>query len=334
MKTHTLLISLSALGGLVHGLGAAWSEVSTFDDASALALITDVQSVEGSNARSEVANGVWGVYPGDLFELNSNLYAMLDLGVDLKAASESLGGPVTIYFEVMQPTVDDGAGGTRKALLDTVWGLSNVDPAVVADAENRYDSFNVMQRIVAGTDAYEGRNGGSYEGTGEVFQADVFYSIWIVVDFDPDFGNFYEAYIQGGQWTEQTRLSTAATEGLWFFRKNPGPTDTVDYFLVALSRGNSVQGEKGKDPTFFDNIYLDTSGQNLSSPVVATPKGPGVFSELDMVDGGWVDSGSFMGWVWTANYPWVYVSAIGNWAYISEGDGTLATGKWAYVARE
>ena len=39
---------------------------------------------------------------------------MVNLGVDLKVASETVNGPVTVYLEVTQPTVDDGAGGTRK----------------------------------------------------------------------------------------------------------------------------------------------------------------------------------------------------------------------------
>ena len=179
----TILIPIIASAIAAGSLQADWSIVSTFDDASALDLITDNTNIEGSNARSEIVNGKWAAYPGDVFEATSNLYALLDLGVDLKAASIAAGGPVSVYVEVTQPTVDDGAGGTRKAIVDTVWGLSNIDSSVVL--ETRYNSYNVMQRINGGNDNFEGRNGGSYWAPtgGQMFNADVTYKIWMVVDY-------------------------------------------------------------------------------------------------------------------------------------------------------
>ncbi len=100
MKNHIPTILLSAFVA-IGTAQAEWEVVSTFDDDSALDLITDNTNIEGSNARSEIVDGKWAVFPGELFEDNSNLYSMLDLGVDLKAASLGTEGPVTVYMEVI-----------------------------------------------------------------------------------------------------------------------------------------------------------------------------------------------------------------------------------------
>lgn len=321
MKSHTLsALLLSAFSTVA--LQADWTVVSTFDDSSALDLITDATNIEGSNARSEIVDGKWAVYPGDLFETTSNLYAMLDMGTDLKAASMASGQPVTVYMEIVQPMVPDGSGGTRKAILDTVWGVANIDPSVVL--ETRYNSHNAMQRINGGTDGFEGRNGGTYEAV-DLFTADVTYKIWLVIDFNL---NFYETYIQGGQWTEQTRINTADQSGIWLFRVNPAPENIVQYFLVALSRGNSVAGEKGIDPTYFDNISYDATGQNLTTPPVGG--GGETWAGFPVLPSGDVNTGDWMGWVNVVSKPWVLSYSLDQWMYIEES-AVSSSGGWVYI---
>jgi len=315
MKKYTLTLILASAAAAV-SVNADWNIVSTFDDASALDLVTDSTNIEGSNARSEIVDGKWAVFPGDIFEDNSNLYALLDMGTDLKAMSQASGGSVTVYLEVTQPTVSDGQGGTRKAIVDTVWGIANIDSDEVL--ETRYNSYNAMQRINVGNDNFEGRNGGSYEATGEMFQADVTYKIWLVIDYNL---NFYEAYIQGGQWTEQTKVDTEDNSGVWLFRVNPAPENTVDKFMVALSRGNSVDGAKGLDPTYFDNIaYYD--GMELSTP----PVGGGETWYGYAVDAnGWANTGSWMSWVNVTFDPYIWNLALDKYVIITDGSG------WVFV---
>lgn len=329
MNQKSLLVALASLVVAGGSAFANWTLVSSFDDDTALSLITDTATQEGSNARSEIVNGMWAVYPGDLFETNSNLFSLLDLGVDLRAASITSGQPVTLYMEVMQPIVDDGQGGTRKAIVDTVWGPSNVDAdEVVATG---YNSYNAMQRINSGNDNFEGRNGGSYVAIAP-FEANVKYSIWMVIDFNL---NYYETYIQGGAWTTQTKLDGGDTTGIWLFRVNPVDPQTVDKLLIALSRGNSVQGEKGLDPTYFDNVAIDTTGVNLN-PAAVVAKGPGIFGNYDLMNDTWVATDSFMGSVWVADYPWVYLYRMRRWVYIPDetGTGDPDAGTWMYVPKQ
>lgn len=320
MKNHIPTILLSAFVA-IGTAQAEWEVVSTFDDDSALDLITDNTNIEGSNARSEIVDGKWAVFPGELFEDNSNLYSMLDLGVDLKAASLGTEGPVTVYMEVIQPIVPDGQGGTRKAIVDTVWGISNVDSSEVL--ETRYNSYNAMQRINSGNDNFEGRNGGGYWSTGEIFQGDVTYKIWLVIDYNL---NFYEAYVQGGQWTEQTRLDTEDGSGIWLFRVNPGDVP-INNFQVSLSRGNSDDGEKGIDPTYFDNIALDTTGQNLSEPPV---EGGPTWAGYPVTEDGDANTGDWMGWVHVGFEPWILSYNLDQWMYIEE-EAVSDDGSWIYI---
>jgi hypothetical protein len=323
MKRYTLIpILTSALAAI--SASAAWDVVSTFDDASALDLVTDNTNIEGSNARSEIVDGKWAVYPGDLFEQTSNLYAMLDLGTDIKAASQNSGGPVTLYMEIIQPMVPDGQGGMRKAINDTVWGVSNVDSSEVL--ETRYNSYNVMQRINAGNDNFEGRNGDGYWTTGEMFQADVTYKIWLVIDYNL---NYYEAYVQGGQWTEQTKLDTEDGTGIWLFRVNPAPEDVIQYFQVSLSRGNSVDGEKGIDPTYFDNVAY-AMGANLGMPPVGGGPVGETWAGYDVLPSGDCFTGDWLGWVYVGFKPWILSYSLNQWMYIDEAAVT-DSGSWIYV---
>ncbi|NDV62270.1 hypothetical protein G0Q06_07410 [Puniceicoccales bacterium CK1056] len=322
MNTKIPLTVLSCALGAVFAQ-ADWTVVSTFDDASALDLVTDVANIEGSEARSEIIDGKWALFPGLLFETNSNLYGMLDLGTDLRAASIGVGGAVTFYVEVTQPIVSDGAGGTRKSIVDVTWGLSNEQPDNVLTT--RYDSYNAMQRILITTDNFEGRNGGSYV-TIEAFQADVSYKIWFVVDFNL---NFYETYIQGGQWTERTKLDAGDMSGIWFFRFNPGETSVVNHMLVALSRGNSVQGEKSLDPVYFDNVAVDVTGENLTAPDFGGGSG-NTWAGYAVSPEGWVNTGAWLGLIYVNEAPFVYSADLETYIYLPE-DLVGDAGAWSYI---
>jgi hypothetical protein len=321
MKKEILVTLLSgALTSL--SVQAAWTVVSTFDDETALSAVTDITNIEGSNARSGVVNGMWAVFPGDLFEQTSNIYALLDLGVDMKAAGVASGQPVTLYFEILQPMVDDGLGGMRKALVDTSWGPYNWDAAEVLN--QRFNGFNAMQRINSGNDSFEGRNGTAYEPF-QPFNADVRYKLWMVIDYTL---NFSEFYVQGGQWTEQTRLDTIDTTGIWLFRQNPAPETIVRYFHVALSAG-TIAAPKGRDPTMFDNFAVDLAGQNLTTPDVGG--GFGNWGPWPIVDAaGNVDTTPWLGWVNVAAKPYIWSYTLNTYMYIDEGSITSG-GSWVYV---
>ena len=150
----------------------------------------------------------------------------------------------------------------------------------------------------------------------------------MVVDYSL---NFWEAYVQGGQWAEQTKIDTADMSGIWLFRVNPAPEDVVSNILIALSRGNSVGGEKGIDPTYFDNIAYNLGGESLSSPSFGGGTGGGeTWAGYPVDAGGNADTGAWMGWINVTNAPWVYSYDLEQYVYLDEAY-VEGGGSWMYI---
>ena len=284
-----------------------WNMEYTFDGPDLPEEAFTAVNREGSTEFADVMDGMLRVNHGDLLEQTSNLWVMLPLSEDIKQASIDAGGEVTVYFEMMQPLVNG-----EKAIVDVAWGLGNIDPDVVL--EERYDSFSAMQRIESTGSNWEIRDGGDYVAIGQL-QADEVYKVWMVVDYTL---NFMTLYAQGGQYAEQTEVALGA------FRVNPSEEQTVDYFTMGLSSGNSEDGAKGVDFMFFDNIAIDPTGVNLTEP---QPTGETWYGYP--VDGqGFVDTGTggwLNGFVNVAADPWIYVYSMSKYIYIPDDQG------WMYV---
>ena len=308
MNRKTLILTSFigvALSSLTFG---DWMLINDFNEPTDLDSVTDVINTEGSGAHTELIDGRLAAFPGlpGADTSASNLFAGINLGMDLRALSEAAEGPISVYLQIIQPTVSDGAGGTRKAIVDTVWGLTHFDPDKFTT--EAYNAYNAMARINFGNDNLEVRDDTKYVASGEILQADVVYELWIEVDF---FFNEWVGYVKGGQWTERTQLIGTDDEFLGF-RKIPGfeedavTPQTVDYFLIALSAGavNHSAGVKGVDPTYFDNIYVDTTGVNATSPVET---GGNTWAGFPVSEAGDVDTGAWLGFINVGlgnNYVW------------------------------
>lgn len=317
MKNISKLLLIPALVLPFAAANAAWEVKYDFDSEADIAGIAEVTNVESSGADASVENGYLKLSHGGLFESTSNLYALLPLGVDLAAASVASQQPVTVYFEIVQPLVNG-----NKAIVDIVWGLSNVDSDEILTT--RYDSFNGMARINVGTDNYESRNGSEYV-VHEPLQGNVTYRFWWVIYYNL---NAYDIYVQGGQWADQTLLGT----GFYGFRSNPGEGQTVDQFLFALSAG-SIASPKGRDFTYADNIAIDLAGENLTNPPGTGGGGETWAAWSDSTVDGWVDTGSFLGVIYFGtNDGWIYVQSLSKWIYLPESYVT-AEGAWGYSPR-
>ena len=94
--------------------------------------------------------------------------------------------------------------------------------------------------------------------------------------------------------------------------------DNLINFFLQTSAGNTVDGVKGADPAYFDDIFIDTGGINLSSPGEEASASTDVF--------GGVDIPGFPGWKaspWYKNYnvvslPWIYHDEHG-WQFVDSG---------------
>ncbi len=300
---------------LLAAVGSAWADWNVeFDFNSGIPQEVFVSNlIEGGTAVADTLDGWMRLQHGDPLEDTNNLWVMLPLSEDLKAASIAANGPVTVYFEMMHPSVS----GTP-AIVDVAWGLSNEDPDTVL--ETRYNVFNAMMRINAGTSGFELRDGGSYVPV-TLLETDTPYQVWIVVDYTL---NYMEVFMQGGtgDYASQTSIGVAA------FRVDPAAEQTVDYFAIGCSDGTLAE-PKGVDYFLFDNVAIDTTGQNLATPSIAEPVTWAGYT----VDGnGNANTGDWLGIINVTHAPWVYSWSMGAYLYIEEANVTDGGG-WVYVSK-
>lgn len=316
MKIKSKILALTSLCVATTGiLYADWEMQYDFESQGDLDAATVIANRDGSEATAELEDGMLKVIHGNLLEDTSNLWVMLPLQEDLIPASQaSSDGTVTVYYEMVQPTVDGS-----KAIVDVAWGISNITSEEIL--EETYNSFNVMQRINSGNDNYEVRDGGDYVPI-DILDADTRYKVWMVIDYEL---NFVDFYVQGGQWSKQTLIHELAE-----FRVNPGPDDTADDLLIGLSRGNIGDGEKGIDYMYFDNIAIDTSGTNLDP--VDDGGSTEMWADWEVVQGGWVETGSFMGWLYVGHDPYIYSLGLEKYIYLPEGN-VKGSGAWTFVGK-
>jgi hypothetical protein len=154
--------------------------------------------------------------------------------------------------------------------------------------------------------------------------AETWYRFWMVI-YPDQFK--WDLYTQGGEFTEITKVTTAVEDGYIWRNQTFSPLNLLRFYLIV---GNTLETQSTGLPTYYDNIYIDRNGVNLTSPVssVSTPMGPGVFSDYELTEG-YVDTGDWMGYVYVADYPYVYSIALGSWVY--SGGGGSSGGSWFYV---
>jgi len=107
----------------------------------------------------------------------------------------------------------------------------------------------------------------SFLSTNINFADDTWYDVWYVVD--NHLGDFptYEAYVQGGAFTTQTLVSHSSGSDTEFIVRHASQTDDLVNIYV---RGN---GSAANDHAYYDDIFFDPAGMNLTVPVVILPNG-------------------------------------------------------------
>jgi len=305
-------VAIDETGQNLTSPAGGWEVKYTFDGPDLPEGIFSEVLLEGGTEFSDIQNGMLRLNHGEPGPdtVNSNLWVMLPLGTDLKAASMTAEGPVTVFFEMVHPEING-----EKAIVDIAWGLSNIDEDTILDT--RYNAFSAMMRIEPANLNWELRDGGSYT-TIAPLEAGQTYKVWMVVDYTL---NFMEVYIQGGQYTNQTNI------GLVAFRNNPTEDQTVDKMAFGVSSG-TIAAPKGVDYMLFDNVAVNTSGQDLTDPTAGT--GGMKWAGYDVNGDGDCFTGDWLGWVNVDFAPWIYSYSLQQWLFIDEskvGPG----GAWIYV---
>ena len=207
-------------------------------------------------------------------------------------AIPEISGMGTVYFRINLPTVDVG-GTPLKAIVDLVWGLSwrkpiadPLNPDAATEVTGAYGDYSVAGRLEFDNsfDFYDNGNpDGAYQTVlVDGVTADEWYHIWYVLDHG---ANAFKVYVQGG--TEfPTQTLVAPPEGTtdthppigWFAERSPSATEPLRTFIMYSSAGSATT-PKGLDHMYIDDLYVDTTGENLSVP----SSGPVTDAEFDNI---------------------------------------------------
>jgi hypothetical protein len=252
----------------------------------------------------------------------TNIGNFLDFSFPLETPIAD-GSTVTFYHRIMvEGPVDENDADGPFGFLDVSYGFVDVE----YDGEWAYGDFEAQFGYSILTDLnWTIRNAdetGQYAPWSPIWQnvnpltdLNVWYELWLVIDHASDTS---DVYIKGGQFTEQT----LAVENARF--RNGGSTDPFKYFVMKSHNGNedTEAGYRGIDPWYLDDLYIDYTGENLSTP----SGGESVTWNGFPVDAnGWADTGSWMGVVNVTHDPYIWNVDLGKYVYIADGSS------WIYV---
>jgi len=103
---------------------------------------------------------------------------------------------------------------------------------------------------------------GSFLPTNIHFSDNTWYDVWYVVDNKLGELPTYEAYVQGGAFATQTQVSHGSGSDTEFIVRHALATDDLINIYV---RGNNAAAN---DHAYYDDIFFDPAGANLSFPDV------------------------------------------------------------------
>lgn len=277
MKKTTLMLGSLLLSG---SLFAQWQMIDDFESYTA--------GTELDPDHSNVATGDWNFYRSD--DANYATIPMwgpvadpgdgsqgLVLELDPGVPSETLGGNTTIeravptsaqivdpfpattkatfYFKYYRPLVDGSP-----AESDTTWGMVAESARNETTGIHAYGSYSVLGRTEI-DGIIDIRDGGTYTNlTTSALQTNTWYEFWFVVDHGV---NTFTQYIKGGtDFPEITQLPAGSPINAAYRNATVDPLETI----LFITTTGGADDRKGKDPIYIDDIYIDPSAENLTTP--------------------------------------------------------------------
>lgn len=173
--------------------------------------------------------------------------------------SSTHAGATTNVYKSM-PTITDASTGTiffrarATTTADFVIGSSDVAaPSGWADFEG-YMRFT-LDTANGNTNDIDVRDGGGFAAAG-TYVPDEWYNVWLVLDHAADTATLYVNQGSGD-------ATTAAGSGAFRTSGNAVHDDITTFFL---------RSNRETFPGLIDDIYVDTTGANLSNPVSVIPE--------------------------------------------------------------
>ena len=214
------------------------------------------------------------------------------------------------------PIIPEGGVGTvyqRFAFsnpeIDVVFGLTD-RPAVVD-----WGDYETGLRIYFALNQLEARRGSRYESIGDdLLQLDTWYEVWTVIDNDAD---TYAVYIRGGS-NYPKRVLLA--DGIAF---RNGTASSLTGFAL------SYNARYCEGSFFFDDLYVDPTGVNLTRPAEVRQPRYSPWSDFPSRLPARMIKPTPVGDIFDQIYPWVLHLGLNDWLYVPEG-GQADAGTWAW----
>jgi len=246
-ESYTLNSSIDGQGGWNTGTQTNFSALVVADPANA------------SNKVLQAANtGGTGRVFNDFQASRSGLNIATGTTGTLFARFRSSSGPVDVAF------------GSSDIVQATLLSLA-------ADGA-RFDNFEGYGRIQTDGTQYQVRNGGGFitGANSRTISTDTWYNLWLVLN---NTAATFKAYVQGPGDANPIQYLGGTATGDFAFRTGGAPHGSLISYLID-SNATSPN-------TYFDDIYVDTAGENLTNPatgVVITPgdvDGNGIVNLVD-----------------------------------------------------
>lgn len=188
-----------------------------------------------------------GALVADPADAGNMVYAVPNAG--LQSAYRSLptisSGTATLFFRARSTA----AGSAGSELID--WVLGTSDSAAPNDWGNYEGYIRLAEDGTAGDLDIDVRNGGGFSEVGPI-SPDVWYNVWLVLNHD---AQTTDVYFNTG-FDDATAGGTSSFSGA-AFRRSAG-NDLVSFF---------VRNNEADTTGYVDDIYLDSTGQNLVNPI-------------------------------------------------------------------
>jgi hypothetical protein len=157
---------------------------------------------------------------------------------------------------------------TTNGGVDVAFGSSDIaDAQLLTDstAGGRFDNFEAYGRVQNNGLEYQVRDGGGFTtGSPLSIMNDTWYNLWLVIN---NSANTYRAYVQGPSDANPVQYLGGNATGDFAMRTTGAPHGNLISYLID-SNATSPN-------TYFDDIYIDTAGENLTNPVTGIVIIPG-----------------------------------------------------------
>lgn len=144
--------------------------------------------------------------------------------------------------------------------VDVAFGSSDLPQATLfadAGSGSRFDNYEAYGRLQNNGTEYQVRDGNGFTtGAPLSISVDTWYNLWLVTD---NTAATYKAYVQGPGDANPVQYLGGTATGDFAFRGGGAPHGSLISYLID-SNATSPN-------TFFDDIYVDSAGQNLTNPI-------------------------------------------------------------------